>query len=101
MTKQPTDAVDRYYVMPGGAVGQATGDGNTTFVLPDGAREINAAEYETALADLQAAHERYVEELHAADTERQRQVYEALIAVGVSDQAARHLSGYTDTDEQH
>jgi hypothetical protein len=85
----------RYFRAPNGSIGEVIESHPGATGLPEGAIEITEDEYRATLAELDAARAEYVAELLAADTARQREAYEALLAAGIPEQVARHLSGYT------
>lgn len=63
-------------------------------VLPEGAEELDPDAYAAAREQLEAANTRYRKRLAAGDTKRQREVFDALTAVGIPAAVARTLSGY-------
>ena len=85
----------RHFRAPNGSIGEITESHLGATALPEGAAEITEDEYRATLAELDAAREQYVAELRQADEARQREAYEALLAAGIPDAVARHLSGYT------
>lgn len=62
--------------------------------VPDGATEITKDEYDAALAQIEQDNAAAEAAAEAADMERRRQDYEALLAAGVPDATAQRLSGY-------
>lgn len=56
---------------------------------------VPATRYEARLEELTADHAAYVTQLQAAEEARTRQDYEALLSVGVPEESARRMSGYT------
>ncbi|WP_327123600.1 hypothetical protein [Streptomyces sp. NBC_01727] len=66
--------------------------GEPTLTSPG--RLVTEAEYQARVDELTAANEAHVAEIEAADKERQRQDYEALVAAGLPAETAARLSGY-------
>jgi hypothetical protein len=62
--------------------------------LPEGATELTAEQYETALAAVNEARQEHAEELVATDQANAHADYEALLASGIPEATARRLTGY-------
>lgn len=62
--------------------------------LPEGAEGLNPEAFTAARGRFEAANTRHQKKLAAGDAKRQREVFDALTAVGISAQVARTLSGY-------
>lgn len=89
-----------YYRFPDGSVAMRTitgGDG--TALPPLGATEITEEEYRAAYADLVERHRQQREEQEREEQERSQADYFALRAVGVPEETARRLTGYTGPDD--
>lgn len=85
-----------YYQFPDGSVAERTVSGGTGDVEPpEGAVEITKEEYEAALAVIEEERERKRQEEKDAAEARAREDYEALRALGVPEETARRMSGYT------
>ncbi|MFF5968276.1 hypothetical protein ACFY64_32040 [Streptomyces collinus] len=77
-----------------------SGDTAEAPALPEGATQLTAQEYETALAAVNTARQEHADELVAADEANQQADYEALRAQGIPDATARRLTGYTGPENQ-
>ncbi|MFE3378688.1 hypothetical protein [Streptomyces anulatus] len=87
----------RYYQLPGGSftASECSGFEERQAPVPDGAVEINAQEYETGVAALEAARAQWAADQRAAEAAAACEDYEALIAAGVPEATARRMSGCT------
>lgn len=89
-----------YYQWPDGAVAERTVSGGAeTVTPPEGAVEITEEEYRAALATMEEEREREREKQKETEDAAIREDYEALRALGVPEETARRLSGYTGTDD--
>ncbi|MFI2434633.1 hypothetical protein [Streptomyces sp. NPDC018693] len=75
-----------------------TGEQAEPPALPEGATALTEAEYADALADVQAQHEEYGQQLVQEAEANQQADYEALRAAGIPEATARRLSGYSGPD---
>lgn len=64
-------------------------------VLPKPGRFVTETEYQVCADAMAAAHQAYLDQLAAEDLARTKADYDELRALGVSDAAARRMSGYT------
>lgn len=81
---------------PGGALGRIAQTGELDpDTLVAGGVVITEAEYDAELAGLDAGHAAHVAELAQADADNTLNDYGELRAAGISDAAARRMSGYT------
>ncbi|MFE7356957.1 hypothetical protein ACFU8Q_28315 [Streptomyces sp. NPDC057543] len=88
----------RYVRTASGSVMKITDSGSTT-VLPDGAVEITAEEYEATLAAIQAASDQKAADERAQELAAKKDAYDALIAAGIPEASARQISGYTPQEQ--
>ena len=68
-------------------------------VLTKPGRVVTVDEYDAARGMLKAAHQTYVDSLVAADLGRNQSDYEALRRIGVPDDTARRVTGFTHEAE--
>lgn len=88
-----------YYKYADGSVAERVITGNGDEVPPpDGAEEISEEDYRAAFAAIEAANELEGQEQEAQHQARVKADYEALRAVGVPEDTARRLTGYTGPD---
>ncbi|WP_326768687.1 hypothetical protein OG978_32855 [Streptomyces sp. NBC_01591] len=83
-----------YYRHEGGSYSVRTVNYEGEVAPPDGAVEITEAEYTEGVAAVEAANAALEAEQRAAEQERFRVDYEALIAAGVPPETAARMSGY-------
>jgi hypothetical protein len=82
-----------YYEYPSGALTERVTTAANP-VHPEGVTLLSAADYAAKKAAADAAEEQRQADIRAAETARERDAYEALIAAGIPEEAARTLSGY-------
>lgn len=90
-----------YYRFPDGSVAERIvtgGDGDVT--PPEGAVEITEEEYRAALAAIEEQIEQERQAQREAEQARIKADYEALRALGVPEETARRLTGYTGPDPE-
>lgn len=89
-----------YFRTAGGVLASrtVTGDNPEPPALPEGATALTEAEYADALADVQAQHEAYGQQLTEEAEANQSADYEALRTAGIPEATARRLSGYAGPD---
>jgi hypothetical protein len=71
---------------------------NTVPQPPEGAVEITQAEYEAGIAAIEQQRQQDLEATQAAELAAAQDAYNALIAAGIPEATARHLSRYTPPD---
>ncbi|MET9461962.1 hypothetical protein ABZY05_44225 [Streptomyces canus] len=82
-----------YYEYPDGSIAERiTTAANPEH--PEGVTLLTAAEYASKKAAIEAAHAQQQADVQAAETAAKKNAYDALIAAGIPDEAARTLSGY-------
>ncbi|MFF5668782.1 hypothetical protein ACFY8S_01375 [Streptomyces hygroscopicus] len=89
-----------YYRFPDGSVAERiiTG-GDGAVPPPGGAVEITEEEYRAALAAIEEQIEQERQEQQEAEQARIKADYDALRALGVPEETARRLTGYTGPDD--
>ncbi|MEU5834456.1 hypothetical protein ABZ820_12400 [Streptomyces diacarni] len=89
-----------YYRFPNGSVAERTVTGGADEVTPpEGAVEISEEEYRAALAAIEEANEQRRQEQEAEAEAQRKADYEALRALGLPEETARRITGYTGPDE--
>lgn len=83
-----------YYRHEGGSYSVRTVNYEGDVAPPEGAVEISEAEYNDGVAAVEAANAEREAQERAAEQERCRADYEALIAAGVPPETAARMSGY-------
>ncbi|MDX3345880.1 hypothetical protein PV387_03375 [Streptomyces sp. ME02-6987-2C] len=76
-----------------------SGEAARTPEVPEGATALTSAEYEAALADVEAQRHAHAQQLTETDEANQSADYEALRASGIPEATARRLAGFTGPDE--
>lgn len=86
-----------YYRTAGGVLASrvVTGESAQAPALPQGATLLTEAEHAQALGEVRAERQEYVDGLVAAAEANQGSDYQALRALGVPEETARRLTGYT------
>lgn len=90
----PGESTVHYVLYDDGSTGQITTTGPGLGELAKPGREVTRAEYEVVLAELHAMRDDHFAELQAADAERLRRHYDALLGVGLPADVAAAMSGY-------
>ncbi|MFF3441724.1 hypothetical protein [Streptosporangium sp. NPDC002721] len=85
----------RYFRTATGSVGEVAESAPGISSLPADAVEITVEEYRRVRHGLEASTEQLLADLEAADGERMRGDYEALLAAGIPAGTASRLTGYT------
>ena len=89
-----------HYQFENGSVAERVISGGTGDASPPvGASEITKEQYDAALAVIKEANEQQEAEERAAEQARIGADYEALRALGVPEDTARRLTGYTGPDQ--
>ncbi|MER7742302.1 hypothetical protein ABTX34_28975 [Streptomyces sp. NPDC096538] len=78
-----------------------TGEGAQPPEPPEGSTVLTTAEYETALAEVEAERQAYAQQLAETDQANQLADYQALRASGIPEATARRLTGYTGPDVEN
>lgn len=94
------DETTLYFRLPDGSYSMVTVTGDGGYEPPDGAVQITQAEYEAAVAQIEADNAAAVERAREAERAQARAAYEALLAAGLPEETARYLSGYTPDEDE-
>lgn len=94
MTTPSPETTTRYYRTPSGSFGEINESHPGATVLPDGAVEITAQDFEQGRAAWQAGKDEHIAALQAEVDERNAVIMAELTGVGVSETVARLLLGY-------
>ncbi|MFE2424621.1 hypothetical protein [Streptomyces hokutonensis] len=85
---------NQWAIFDDGSVGAWRYEGDTPPALPAPGRTVSEAEYQNALAQIENAVEEHRAAQQADEQTAAKQAYDALIAAGLADAPARHLSHY-------
>lgn len=84
-----------YYRTTSGSLVMEEAPEGAELALPEGATQLTAADYQTALDTARAAREAEIKQAQAEEQAKAQQTYDALITAGIPAEVAARLSGYT------